>query len=99
MKKPIRIGELISSKGGEIMGEKAVSALDAILVVEKWRVTIGEVMGRYCYDEEFDTKSGTLKVRIQSSILRNDLFIQRSEIVRRVNENIGRNLVRNIILM
>jgi hypothetical protein len=69
--------------------------LDAILVVKEWREMLGPAMVRYSENEVFE--NGALKVRIKSAVLRNDLFMQRTELIEKLNERIGRRLVFAIV--
>ncbi len=92
------IGELMSKNIRQYVGEKSADGLDALLVQRKWREMLGPVMSRYSLDEQYDTASGKLTVHIQSSVLRNDLFIQRVELIKKLNALLNRNLVLAIVL-
>jgi hypothetical protein len=48
-------------------------------------------MIRYSEGETF--QDGALKVRIKSAVLRNDLFMQRTELIQKLNTQLGRQIV------
>ena len=52
---------------------------------------LGTTMVRYSEGETFE--NGALKVRIKSSVLRNDLFMQRTELIQKLNQQLGRQIV------
>jgi len=43
-------------------------------------------------------KDGTLHVHLKSSIVRNELFMMRNDIIRVMNQQVGRSVVKAIIL-
>ncbi len=94
-KKVVSIGEVLDSSLRKVVGPKSMEALDAILVVNVWREMLGPAMVRYSENEVFE--NGALKLRIKSAVLRNDLFMQRTELIDKLNEKIGRKLVFAII--
>ena len=94
-KKVVSIGDVLNTSLRKVVGPKSMEGLDAILVVKVWREMLGPTMLRYSENEVFE--NGALKVRIKSAVLRNDLFMQRTELISKLNERIGRKLVFAII--
>ncbi len=94
-KKVVSIGEVLNANLRKVVGPKSMEGLDAILVVKEWREMLGPAMSRYSENEVFE--DGALKLRIKSAVLRNDLFMQRTELIEKLNEKIGRRLVFAII--
>ncbi len=90
-KKVQRIGDLITTDLRKIVGPESSNALDAVHVVNTWRQMLGTTMVRYSEGEIF--QDGALRVRIKSSVLRNDLFMQRTELIQKLNIQLGRQIV------
>ncbi len=62
---------------------------------QAWQDTMGDAVLRYTEDISFE--KGTLYVRLTSAILRNELFMCRSQIIKKLNEKIGRQVIQTII--
>ena len=90
-KKVQRIGDLITTDLRKIVGPESRKALDAVHVINTWRQMLGTTMVRYSEGEVFE--NGALKIRIKSSVLRNDLFMQRTELIQKLNTQLGRQIV------
>jgi predicted nucleic acid-binding Zn ribbon protein len=90
-KKFQRIGDIITTDLRKIVGYRSVEALDAVHAVEAWRQMLGPTMVRYSEGESFE--NGALRVRIKSAVLRNDLFMQRTELIQKLNQQLGRQIV------
>jgi len=48
-------------------------------------------MARYSEGETFE--NGALRVRIKSAVLRNDLFMQRTELIQKLNQQLGKQII------
>ena len=90
-KKVQSIGDILSEDLRKIVGLESSKALDAVHVVNTWRQILGTTMVRYSEGEVFE--KGALRVRIKSAVLRNDLFMQRTELIQRLNQQLGRQIV------
>ena len=90
-KKVQSIGDLLSGDLRKIVGPESSKALAAVHVVNTWREILGPTMIRYSEGETF--QDGALKVRIKSAVLRNDLFMQRTELIQKLNTQLGRQIV------
>ncbi len=66
-------------------------------VVEMWPTVMGELVARYTRKSEF--KNGTLYVYLSSAPLRQELFLARFEIVKKLNEHVGSDIVQDIRLL
>lgn len=97
-KKPLLIGDVLSQVIRQSVGQKTADGLDAAIVQRKWHEVLGPVMSRYSFDERYEVSSGVFTVRIQSSVLRHELFLQRKELIKRLNDALGRNLVLALVL-
>jgi hypothetical protein len=90
-KKVQRIGDVLTTDLRKIVGAESAKGLDAVHVLNTWRQMLGPTMVRYSEGETF--QDGALRVRIKSSVLRNDLFMQRSELIKKLNTQLGRQIV------
>lgn len=90
-KKVQRIGDVLTTDLRKIVGAESTKGLDAVHVLDTWRQMLGPTMARYSEGETFE--NGALRVRIKSSVLRNDLFMQRSELIQKLNTLLGKQIV------
>ena len=70
-----------------------IAELDA---VNMWESVIGRQIARAT--SSIYIKDGILYVHLKSSIVRNELFMMRNEIMQAMNERIGRRVVKAVIL-
>ena len=85
---------------GDILDEilqtqKLDIGLDGARARQAWQETKGEVVTQYT--EQLSYEKGTLIVTLTSAILRNELFMCRSQIIQKLNDKIGRQTIQNII--
>ena len=86
------IGEIIS----QILKEQNLDIrLDETKVVQAWNSIMGESVAQYTTSVRM--KAGVLYIQLSSAVLRNELFVNRTSILRRLNGFIGREIVKNII--
>ncbi|MGN0187267.1 MAG: DUF721 domain-containing protein [Paludibacteraceae bacterium] len=65
-----------------------------VLVLEAWHKVLGPLAR---YTERLSFCDGVLYVHVVSATLRNDLFLQRSSLMHKVNEEIGRRVLFSIV--
>ena len=70
--------------------------LAEIEAINSWETIIGKPVARAT--SSIYIKDGTLYIHLKSSIIRNELFMMRNDIVRVMNERIGRDVIKSIIL-
>ena len=70
-----------------------IAELDAVGL---WESIIGKQIARAT--SSIYIKEGILYVHLKSSIVRNELFMMRNEIIQAMNERIGRRVVKAVIL-
>lgn len=70
--------------------------LDAARARQAWFDSMGEAVDKCTISVHFD--KGTLHVRLSSAVLRNELFINRRQLIERLNAKIGRPIIENIYL-
>ena len=76
--------------------EKLDSKIAEIDAVNLWESIIGRQIARAT--SSIYIKDGTLFVHLKSSIVRNELFMMRNEIIQAINQQIGRRVVKSIVL-
>ncbi len=69
--------------------------LKEIDVVEGWEQLLGKTIAHYT--KNIFIRNKVLYVEISSSVVKNELFLMREEICRRINENAGEEIIRRII--
>jgi hypothetical protein len=90
-KKAIPIGDLVRQY---LRDEGLETPLNQHRLISSW----GEVMGNgiLTYTGELFIKNQTLWVKINSSVLRQELSIGRNQIVRRLNEHVGAQVITDV---
>lgn len=68
--------------------------LDAARARQAWKEAMGEAVDKCTTALYFD--KGALHVRLSSSVLRNELFMNRRQLIERLNSHIGRPVIQNI---
>lgn len=69
--------------------------LKEVDVVQNWENLLGKTIAHYT--KNIYIRQGILFVEISSSVVKNELFMMREEICRRLNENAGQEVVSKII--
>lgn len=91
-KEALRLSEIIN----EVL---AVQHLDVKLnetrLIKAWPEILGDSIARYT--DKLYISHGVLYVHLSSAVLRNELFICRDMLVKRLNEHIGTEVITNII--
>lgn len=90
-KKVQRIGDILTTDLRKIVGPESAKGLDAVHAVNTWRQILGPTMARYSEGETFE--NGALRVRIKSAVLCNDLFMQRTELIQKLNQQLGKQII------
>ena len=63
---------------------------------EVWRECVGDLAADMT--THFELRGRILNVRISSSVLRNELMMQREALVRSINNRLGSQLVQNLVV-
>lgn len=79
-----------------ISSNKLQKGLDKVLVREAWSSLMGNGVNNYTTG--IDLRNGTLFVSLSSSVLREELSHGKSKIIALLNEELGRDVVTNIVL-
>lgn len=91
--KTVLIGEVFKEYLKETGLDQGVLRMD---VFEAWDSVVGEKFKEYTLDKYF--KNGRLICRISSSSAKTQLFMNRIVIIQRVNEILGAEVVKTLIL-
>jgi hypothetical protein len=70
--------------------------IDSVRIRKIWRNITGEYISKATTDMQIYNQS--LIVHINSSILRSEIMLIRSELIKRINKEIGRDFISEIIL-
>jgi len=73
--------------------EGRLKELDALELSEE---LLGENLMKYIND--LSVKNGTLIIKVRSAAVRNELSYQKSEIIKKINKQVGNNILQEIIL-
>lgn len=79
-----------------IQVNKLQSGMDQIDVKEAWRQLMGN--GVNTYTKNVVLKGSTLYVELGSSVLRDELSHGKSKIIKMINEELGREVVKDVVL-
>jgi len=66
-------------------------------LIESWKSVLGPSVARYT--ENLYIKKRTLYVRITSSILKSELMLCRDQLITKLNDKAGRNVIDSIIFI
>lgn len=75
--------------------EKLDTKIYELRVAELWADVVGAGVNRYTVNRY--VKDGCLFVRLSSATLRNELMLGRSVLVKRLNEAVGHEVIKDII--
>lgn len=86
------IGQIIKNY---LEAEKLDGKMNELRVAELWADVVGPGVNRYTVNRY--VKDGCLYVRLSSAPLRNELMLGRSILVKRLNEAVGHEVIKDII--
>lgn len=70
--------------------------LDEIKIITQWDKILGPTLAKYT--EEVFIKNKQLHIRLKSATLREELSYQKSELVKQLNESVGKEVITDVIL-
>ena len=73
--------------------EGRLKELDVLKLSEE---LLGKNLMKYIND--LSVKNGTLIIKVKSAVVRNELSYQKSEIIKKINEKVGNEILKEIIL-
>jgi predicted nucleic acid-binding Zn ribbon protein len=69
--------------------------LNQVKITSSWEILMGKTIARYTSAIYF--KEGTLIVKLSSAALRQELLYAKSKIILKINTEIGKDIVRDIV--
>ena len=87
------IGEVIRKLLKNQKLEGRLKELDVLKLSEE---LLGKNLMKYIND--LSVKNGTLIIKVKSAVVRNELSYQKSEIIKKINEQVGNKILQEIIL-
>jgi hypothetical protein len=79
-----------------IQVNKLDSGMDKVDVEQAWKNLMGNGVNNYT--EEVLLKRDTLYVKLSSAVLRNELSYGKDKIIKMINEEMGKEIIKNLIL-
>ncbi len=86
------LGELLKEYIHEKQFDRKLKEVD---IVQNWEQLLGKTIAHYT--RNIYIRNGILYVEITSAVVKNELFLMREEIGRRINENAGEEIIRRIV--
>ena len=87
------IGEVVRKLLKNQKLEGRLKELDVLKLSEE---LLGKNLMKYIND--LSVKNGTLIIKVKSAVVRNELSYQKSEIIKKINEQVGNEILKEIIL-
>ncbi|MAP53387.1 DUF721 domain-containing protein [Altibacter sp.] len=87
------LGEVLKSF---IEANRLQPGLDKVSVKDAWHAVMGETIDKYTLQVQLDRN--TLYVSLSSSVLREELSYGKEKIIRLLNESLGKDLIKKLIL-
>ncbi len=92
MKKPVLISDILRrSTNNESLG-----ALNSVVVTRTCREVLGDTVCSFISDISY--LDGKLTIRTSSAVLKNDLFMQRSQLMNKINEKLEAEVVKLVFV-
>ena len=79
-----------------LKNQKLEGRLKELDVLKLSKELLGKNLMKYIND--LSVKNGTLIIKIKSAVVRNELSYQKSEIIKKINEQVGNKIIKEIIL-
>jgi len=79
-----------------IQANKLQPGIDQVAVLDEWRSLMGN--GVNSYTRNIALKGSTLYVELTSAVLREELSYGKAKIVKMINDELGREVVKDVVL-
>jgi len=79
-----------------LKNQKLEGRLKELDVLKLSKELLGKNLMKYIND--LSVKNGILIIKIKSAVVRNELSYQKSEIIKKINEQVGNEIIKEIIL-
>ena len=71
--------------------------MDGVKVTNSWEKVAGKIIANHTTD--MYVKNNKLYVKLDSSVLRNELFMDRTALTQKINKELGKKVINEIILI
>jgi len=88
-----KIGEVI---GKLLKNQKLVSRLQELDALDSCEEILGENLMKYI--EDLTLRKGKLIIKVKSATVRNELSYQKSDIIKKINQDLNKEIVKEIVL-
>ena len=88
-----KVGDIIRKL---MKNPKLAGKLDELDALQIWEELIGAQLCKYIIEQKI--YKGTLYVKLKSAVVRNELSYKKSEFIEKINNELGKELVKNIVL-
>lgn len=75
---------------------RIVEKLDKLDAIEAWQDIIGLQLHRYIASENIS--DGILYIKLNSSVVRNELMYKKTQLLKQINQRLGKKFISDIIL-
>ena len=89
----LKIGDIISKL---MKNPKLSEKLDNLDAIDIWEKIIGPPLSKYITDQR--VHKGVLYIKLKSSVVRNELSYKKTEFIKQINQEIGKELITDIVL-
>ena len=79
-----------------LKNQKLAGRLKELDVLKLSEELLGKNLMKYI--NHLSVKNGTLIIKVKSAVVRNELSYQKSEIIKKINEQVGNEILKEIIL-
>ncbi len=69
--------------------------MDGVRIINSWEKVVGSIFAKHTTN--LNVKNKKLYVKLDSSVLRSDLYMERSQLVKKLNDEIGKKVIDEII--
>ena len=70
--------------------------IDNLRVQEAWVRTMGENIQKYTYSVKY--KKGILYIKLKSSVLNEELIFEKNKVIKLINQELGKEYVKELVL-
>lgn len=70
--------------------------MDGVRVINNWEKVMGKIIAKHTLN--LNVKKGTLYVEVDSSALCNELYMERSLIIDKINKALGKKVIKELIV-
>ena len=94
-----RRGEIkkISKVLDDVISQKHFKiGIDNVRVQDAWVKTMGENIQKYTYNVKY--KKGILYIKLKSSVLKEELIFEKNKVIKLINEELGKEYVKDLVL-